>query len=121
MKSSSEIEPPNEPEIVSNGLISGRLIFDLLCWQRSPSGKQSFPLLSESLPQSLGNSSSLPVACGREVPPSLEKVNMLLKKVDTGRKKFLNLRKNWASTGVGPQIVAARTAAAASMNTGRIF
>ena len=43
----------------------------LLFWQRRPSGKQSLPVPSSgSLPQSLGNISSCPVACGDSVPSS---------------------------------------------------
>ena len=45
---------------------------DLLFWQRRPSGKQSLPVPSSgSLPQSLGNISSCPVACGDSVPSSV--------------------------------------------------
>ena len=44
---------------------------NLLSWHRRPSGKQSLPVpFSGSLPQSRGNISSLPVACGDSVPSS---------------------------------------------------
>ena len=78
--------------------------FHLLCWQRIPSGKQSFPVpLFLSLPQSDGNMESLPVAWGLCVPSSrnLPPPNICLKKpwngLVMGRKKFSKALKNWAS------------------------